>query len=458
MTDQRGSGMCSLCKSQGVTKRTCPLNPTSKNPSYEKHPLAKKKSITPSAHKAKKINLKPPSASSALSASCVRSASCSPRKSSLVNCSKYKAQQIPHELDELDEILYNSYQGLTESKGGLNIGDLTKIANRNGLEIYKGIKKAVILDFLSQKHMHEKNREVLKDMKKNIPKERKKMLNKHPRLKETYINFMNQYGLEYDITPVFASGGFSDVYDLGNNRLLHIEASTGSKNTGGLNRLKVNTVIKDGNFKIFPKIYNTEIKTGLITETFGWVIVTEMQKLDIVSWKLWRKYFQTEIKLINAIKAATEKMHLSGIIHTDISHNNVVLTNNGKIMFIDFSNSALDQDTQIEPEHTPGYVAPEWCFKNPTFKFTGPEKKTMLSYLNEWGLTESDIKPIKPMLRKKRQYSSYQYLIDNTIYGMGALAYSILTNNDPSKILTHELINPKIITMLHPIPEQRGIN
>jgi len=38
-----GGSHCSLCKSSGVRKSTCPLNPKAKNPNPKNHPLAKKK-------------------------------------------------------------------------------------------------------------------------------------------------------------------------------------------------------------------------------------------------------------------------------------------------------------------------------------------------------------------------------------------------------------------------------
>ena len=37
----KGGGKCSICGSIGVTKASCPLNPSSKNPQPDKHPLAK---------------------------------------------------------------------------------------------------------------------------------------------------------------------------------------------------------------------------------------------------------------------------------------------------------------------------------------------------------------------------------------------------------------------------------
>ena len=35
-------GSCSLCKANGVTKATCPLNPKSKNPQPQKHSVPRK--------------------------------------------------------------------------------------------------------------------------------------------------------------------------------------------------------------------------------------------------------------------------------------------------------------------------------------------------------------------------------------------------------------------------------
>jgi hypothetical protein len=37
---QTAGGICSLCKSSGTNKTTCPLNPIAINPNHEKHPLA----------------------------------------------------------------------------------------------------------------------------------------------------------------------------------------------------------------------------------------------------------------------------------------------------------------------------------------------------------------------------------------------------------------------------------
>lgn len=34
---QLGGGTCSICKSEGTTKVTCPCNPQASNPNYEKH-------------------------------------------------------------------------------------------------------------------------------------------------------------------------------------------------------------------------------------------------------------------------------------------------------------------------------------------------------------------------------------------------------------------------------------
>ena len=36
----KGGGKCSICGSPGVTKASCPLNPSAKNPKPDKHPMA----------------------------------------------------------------------------------------------------------------------------------------------------------------------------------------------------------------------------------------------------------------------------------------------------------------------------------------------------------------------------------------------------------------------------------
>lgn len=57
MYHQTGGGACSLCRSPGTTKITCPWNPKAKNPNPAKHPLAKGK---PPAGKTKPPTAKPP--------------------------------------------------------------------------------------------------------------------------------------------------------------------------------------------------------------------------------------------------------------------------------------------------------------------------------------------------------------------------------------------------------------
>ena len=47
MTNQFGAGKCTLCSSSGTSKTTCPMNPDSKNPNPQKHPLANKSKVLP---------------------------------------------------------------------------------------------------------------------------------------------------------------------------------------------------------------------------------------------------------------------------------------------------------------------------------------------------------------------------------------------------------------------------
>ena len=58
-----GVSHCSLCKSPGVRKSTCPLNSKAKNPQPKKHPLAKKKKTATrqTKNRKKKGNPKKPS-------------------------------------------------------------------------------------------------------------------------------------------------------------------------------------------------------------------------------------------------------------------------------------------------------------------------------------------------------------------------------------------------------------
>jgi predicted DNA-binding WGR domain protein len=60
MTNQFGAGKCTLCGSSGTSKTTCPLNPDSKNPNPQKHPLANKSKSKVLPKDSKLLQLKGP--------------------------------------------------------------------------------------------------------------------------------------------------------------------------------------------------------------------------------------------------------------------------------------------------------------------------------------------------------------------------------------------------------------
>ncbi len=60
MKIQTGGSMCTLCRSPGTTKITCPLNPESKHPNNSKHPLAKQYDVSSQTHKQRQTSEKLP--------------------------------------------------------------------------------------------------------------------------------------------------------------------------------------------------------------------------------------------------------------------------------------------------------------------------------------------------------------------------------------------------------------
>lgn len=433
---QYGGGNCSLCGSPNTTKATCPLNPNAKNVNAIKHPNAVKSATS---SKVAKESAKVPKAKTAKNTKYSRAAAIKRHKMAAAKKEANKSMKTTEKLDDKRE---------------------KKATDKREKKPTKTRKLRVVGRAATAKPAPA-SAETTGPVKvvpgaHPLSKERKGLLNKNPPLKEAYISVLDNYGIKFGTNPL-GSGTFSDVYDLGNGTVLRIEPSKYFNKYADA-REKVNKYLMENDrfirtlYDVFPRIFSVEVKKSLMSPSAGWVIAVVMEKLNIDKWSNWRNYFATPEKLIKEVKETTEMMHKSGLIHTDISINNVVLTKTGRIVFIDVDDSCILPGCEFGPGRTPGYEAPEWALGGYT-SIKGKERTAMKETIAEWGIDPET-------LPKRTEFKKGKYdepLMKNTIYGMGALLYHILTGKNPAKKIELKDVHPDIKNMLHPDMRKRTL-
>lgn len=442
---QYGGGNCSLCGSPNTTKATCPLNPNAKNVNAIKHPNAFK-SATSSKVADEPAKAKTPSPPKP------KTATKTAKKTKYSRAAAIKRHKMAAAKKEADKSMKTA-EKLDDKRE-------KKTTKKRENKPTKTRKLRVVGRTATAKPAPA-SVETARPIKvvpgaRPLSKDRKKLLNKNPPLKEAYIAVLDSYGIKFGTNPL-GSGTFSDVYDLGNDTVLRIEPSN-YFNRYAVSREKVNKYLIDNDrftstlYDVFPRIFSVDVKKSLMSPSAGWVIAVVMEKLHIDSWSNWRNYFATPEKLIEGAKEATEMMHKTGLIHTDISINNVVLTKTGRIVFIDVDDSCILPGCELGPGRTPGYEAPEWALSGYT-SIKGKERTAMKETIAEWGIDPET-------LPKRTEFKKGKYdepLKKNTIYGMGALLYHIFTGKDPANKIELKDVHPDIKNMLHPDMRKRTL-
>jgi hypothetical protein len=407
---QYGGGNCALCGSLNTTKATCPLNKNAKNVNTLKHPNASKPK-TASVKADKSPLIKP----------AIPKATLKTRKLRIVR-PKNAPPKVP-------------------------------MASKPKTASVKADKSPLIKPVTTQtKKIRHKTTRVTNHLKK----ERKTLLNKNPPLKTAYISFLEKHNIKFGTAPL-GSGTFADVYDIGDNKVLRVEAST-YMNRYAEARRRINNYLIDNDailssqYKIYPRIYSFDVKTSLTGPSDGWVMAVIMEKLEMDSWTNWPSYFSTPEKLIEEFKKITKIMHKIGIIHTDISVNNVVLTTSGEIIFIDVDDSCMLPGCSEAPGRTLGYQGPEWALSG-SGQISGKYRTAMKETIAEWGINPDTLPKQEDFLRGKYD----EAIKKNTIYGMGALLYHIFTGKNPAHKIHLADVHPAIKNMLHPDMRQRSL-
>lgn len=252
-------------------------------------------------------------------------------------------------------------------------------------------------------------------------------------------------------SPMMGRGGFADVYVIPNNKILRVEMS-GSFHKYGVHKMDTLRAIKgkphlEG---IIPRLY--DVRLYKVPDGYSkWVMTSVWEKLTIVKWADWRKVYDNARDLTAHLIDMASKLVKEGVIHTDMSTNNMVLTPHGA-RFIDLDEACVDGGyyCTISPGVTYGFTGPEFALYG-MGAINGKRKQALLRFLtDEYGTTTQP----REAARNK------QSLEANMIYGLGATIYHILTGKLPEHgvdLSTMGDIRPMLHDMMHALPDHRHL-
>lgn len=147
-------------------------------------------------------------------------------------------------------------------------------------------------------------------------------------------HLLEDFGVPFGSTP-WKTGSFSRVYEIGQNILLRVTCLTRDgeaivKNAELVHRMGGNTLPFVQHMASFRLPYS-----GVT------ILETVMAKVENIPFAEWRLYFSSPLELLTTLLEAGYSLEGQGIIHCDISHNNVLLATNGTFTFIDADDSCL---------------------------------------------------------------------------------------------------------------------
>ena len=281
---------------------------------------------------------------------------------------------------------------------------------------------------------------------------------KFPQIRALHEDVMKQHGLDFYKDLPIGSGTYAFIYDLGNNRILRLETSSGAPNPVKMALRVDQYMIKHPRPDLFPTTYSSKIHfvEGNVFRS-GWTLASVMDKVDIDDWANWNKYFSSPEELIQVIKTQTKNYLDYGLIHLDPSSNNIVLTKKGEILFLDNSDGCLHKQLKRCPfgsPGTPGYKAPGWIDlgdASGTGHRKGDDRKLYEAMLlKEFNLTLKDL-----VVDQKNDMTNA--LAKNFIHGMGATAYFAITGLRPFPVIDFTKVQSTLRSMLHPDYKQRTL-
>lgn len=229
------------------------------------------------------------------------------------------------------------------------------------------------------------------------------------------------YNMSYDkVNPIF-KGGFSVLFKVPGHtdRLLRIEYV--EKNRELANELIATTMtIEDKLGHLVPKTFGIKVfpLNDVEPTARGCIIVSEIERLDIVDWYDWDNHFDSPEHFAHVYLSVFEEMAKAHLYHSDISPNNIVLTRDGNIKVIDYLESCISNDKSV-CYHMP--IAHTYGYYDVTMYEMEADDVMLDTHENVFGKLDGRLTTNIP----KVKWSPTMHL-RYMLYGCGALLISIL--------------------------------
>lgn len=136
-------------------------------------------------------------------------------------------------------------------------------------------------------------------------------------------------------TPPWKQGTYSRVYNFDNGQLLRLTCLT----RRGHDLVANAQVVYHLAGELMPRV--DHIQAFDMPRSGAVVMETIVEHIDNIPFAQWRSYFHTPSDLLVSLLDAGYDLESRGIIHRDISHNNILLSTDGTFTFIDADDACV---------------------------------------------------------------------------------------------------------------------
>lgn len=245
--------------------------------------------------------------------------------------------------------------------------------------------------------------------------------------RRAFMKIVNQVFSNYSMSlaktkPVF-EGGFSVLFNINGHpdRLLRIEYQDKTKQR--TEQLIQNTILVEERIRdLVPQTFGIKIFpfADVVPNTKGCVLISEIERLDIVDWLDWKKYFDSAQQLAAKYLDLVNTLVQNNIYHSDVSENNIICLRDGKMKIIDYLDSCVmahQHTCNVEPfSHTADY-------EDTTLSEGKPNSKMLFIQKLVFGKVDNAIYKIR-----KPKWSPAIHL-QSMLYACGVLLITILARN-----------------------------
>lgn len=153
-------------------------------------------------------------------------------------------------------------------------------------------------------------------------------------VKELQDYLRNTYGIPAGTLP-WKKGTYSRVYKLTDDKLLRLTCLT----RRGREIVNNARTVYDRAGNLMPKI--DHMQAFSLPQSGAVIMETVMERIDNIPATEWKTFFHSPADLLFSLLEAGYDLEARGIIHRDISHNNVLLGAGGEFSFIDADDACV---------------------------------------------------------------------------------------------------------------------